>query len=402
MADLDLHRLGSGNATVLTTYAYGAADGKHIAPDIEAGIRNYKRNEFPFLTLVEGGAKAEAGIKVRNVGRLDFDHLAEFPLPEAFTQESDALASATTLTLTDASGVAVSHVLTNPRTNEQIFVVSISSNTITCRRAVGDVPAAAVSAGDTWLVSGTAGSEAQAPFSGVVRDPLAGTLYAQEFGWGLSMSEWQELTTMHAMSEWERLNSQSLTEYRRLQENALILGQPYFNATAGLDDKRLSKTAGLYYFCRRSGNRFDFNNNLTEYSLANAIRQTAAWCTDRNGFLAVCSSAMMDKISMLPGFNSKIRYTETTDTYGFSLSKVKFASGSVKFLPHRMMDVPQMEDKIMIVNMSDLRKCVFRGPKVRQNLEDPAGRHVKRVEWSVIYGLDNVNPMGCGLIERAL
>lgn len=402
MADLDVHRLGTGVDTYLTDYPYAAASGKNVAQDIEDGMRRYKRNDTPFLTLIEGGTDASLGIRTRTIKRMDFDHLAEFPLPEAFTQADTTTYNDTTLTLLDASGVAPSHVLTNTRTNEQIFVVSISGDVITVRRGVGDVPAAAPVGGDTWLITGTAGSEAQAPFTGVVRDPLAGTFYAQEFGWGMSISEWADLTKMHAGPEWDRLNSQSLTTFRRLQESALMFGQPYFNATAGLDTKRLFKTAGVYYFCRRSGNRFDFNGDLTEFALSNAIRQTATWCTDRNGFLAICSSAMMDKISMLPGFNNKVRYTKTDDTYGFQLSKFEFAAGKVKFLPHRLLDVPQFEDKILLVNFSDLVKCSFRGPKIRTGLEDPNGRHTRGIEWTVIYGLDNVNPLGCGLIENAL
>lgn len=407
MAANSTHKQGFGSGVNLLDYPAGVSE-KLFTPEIEAKLRMYKPNATRLLTLLSGGPGVSA-IKTRSTKQFAFDHFAQFPLPEFVEASAAATSSATTIYVLDASGITKRMLLRNTRTGEIMHVTDVygfpgtsitTAGQVTVARGMGDVGAAAIVAGDTLLIISTVGEEAQEAFTGISRDPFTGTLYVQEFGWGFSLSEWLELSSFLLYNEADRLSSQALDTYKEHQETAALFGQPRYLPTGGIDGKRLYLTAGLDYFCRTSGNITDANHMLTEQVLSAAMKQVTTYCTDREAFLAVCSTAVLNDISMLPSFVGKMQMTDTQDTWGFKLKKFEFSSGTVRFMAHRKLDVPGNEGLIYLANLADIEKVVFRGEKVR-NIDQTNGRHVRQVELSSIWGLDCKNPFGQGMIVNA-
>ena len=411
MANSDLHKYAGTYNQATLDHPSGVTNSYLLfVQQLEALIRKYKPEITPFMTLLNGGPRSQ-GIKSQKVGNMEFSHIAQLPMPEAVEMSASALASDTTLTVVDAGGITKRHVLQNTRTGENLYVVdaygypgsSLTAGQLTVRRAFGDLAAQAMLAGDKLLIIGTAGEEGQEAFTGISRDPLTGTFYCQEFGWGTGITEWMDLTEMAKYNEWDRINTQALETFKDLQEAAALFGQPKYNAAGSgvsINGKRLYTTAGVEYFCRKSGNLFDFNHGLSVDAIEAAVRQVGSYSTNRS-FIAICSENIAAKLARLPELVGKIQYTDTKETLGFNLKSFDFLFGKLTFIPHRKMNVEGKVDKIMLVNVADLAKKEFRGDKIRDNIQTP-GQHVRQIEYTTIWGLDNGNPYGCGLIENAI
>ena len=413
MANSDLHKYaGTYNQATLDNPSGVTNSYLLFVQQLEALIRKYKPEITPFMTLLNGGPRSQ-GIKSQKVGNMEFSHIAQLPMPEAVEMSASAVVGDTTLTVVDAGGITKRHVLQNTRTGETLYVVdvyghpnasvSLTAGQMTVRRGFGDITAQAMLPGDKLLIIGTAGEEGQEAFTGISRDPLTGTFYCQEFGWGTGITEWMDLTEMAKYNEWDRINTQALETFKDLQEAAALFGQPKYNAAGSgvsINGKRLYTTAGVEYFCRKSGNLFDFNHGLSVDAIEAAVRQVGSYSTNRS-FIAICSENIAAKLSRLPELIGKIQYADTKESLGFNLKSFDFLFGKLTFIPHRKMNVEGKVDKIMLVNIADLAKKEFRGDKIRDNIQTP-GQHVRQIEYTTIWGLDNGNPYGCGLIENAI
>ena len=412
MANSDLHKYGGTYHQATLESPNGVTNAYLLfVQQLEALIRRYKPETTPFMTLLNGGPNSK-GIKSQSVGNMEFSHIAQLPMPEAVEMSASASSSDVTLTVVDAGGITKRHVLQNTRTGENLYVADayglpgsslIVAGQLTVRRAFGTTIAQAMVAGDKLLIIGTAGEEGQEAFTGISRDPLTGTFYCQEFGWGTGITEWMDLTQMAKYNEWDRINSQALETFKDLQEAAALFGQPKYHAAGSgmsINGKRMYATAGVEYFCRQSGNLFDFNHGLSVDAIEAAVRQVGAYSTNRS-FVAICSETIAARIARLPELIGKIQYSDTKESLGFNLKSFDFMFGKLTFIPHRKMNVEGKTGNIMLVNLADLMKKEFRGDKIRDNIQTP-GQHVRQIEYTTIWGLDNGNPYGCGLIENAI
>ena len=408
MSANDLHKLAGTYNQNKMVYP-GSVNSILYDPEIDSAINRWKPNETPFLTILNGGF-GTSGIRSKPTSQLEFNSISEYPLPEAVVASAAATSSGTTLTVVDAGGLTKRHVLLNTRTQERVIVKdvygypgsSLTAGQVTIARAIGSAGVAIV-AGDTFAIIGTAMEEGQEAMKGITRDVMTSKYYCQEFGWATGITEYAQLSKYVYGGEWNRIETDALDYFKQLQEKAALLGAPSVNAAGsgvGVNDQRLYTTAGVEWFCRNSGNVFDFNHGLSVASLEAAIRQTGAYSTNRN-FLMICSEEVAARISMLPEMFNKVQFAGTQEKLGFNLKTLQFLSGTVKFLPHRMLNVSGLEGLILIVNLSDLMKRPFRGDKVRGNVQLP-GQHTREDEYTTIWGLDCTNPIGCGLGVNAI
>jgi hypothetical protein len=124
------------------------ADEKVI--DMDPRIRKLRPDESQFTTMTSRTDSREAT-------REKVNWLEEDDFPRIVTSAA-ALIGDTAINLTAGQGkiVMANDLLRNMRSGEGVRVVSVATDAVTVARGIGNIPAAAVNASDTWLVVGDA------------------------------------------------------------------------------------------------------------------------------------------------------------------------------------------------------------------------------------------------------
>jgi hypothetical protein len=144
----------------------GAVSTEEVLPDervidMDDRIRVLKPDDTQFVTFTDKQP-------VKQAVREKVNWLEEEDFPRQVTAQSAALSTDTAITLQAGQGkvVAANDTLRNMRTGEGIRVVSVATDVATVARNVGNVAAAAINAGDVFLVVADAqpqGSDFPAP-----------------------------------------------------------------------------------------------------------------------------------------------------------------------------------------------------------------------------------------------
>jgi hypothetical protein len=119
--------------------------------DMDEQIRVLRPDEAQFTTMT---SRTPTTVATRE----KVNWLEEEDFPRIVTNTSAQLVGDTAIPLTAGQGLIVqaNDLLRNMRTGEGVRVASVATDTITIARGVGSVAAAAVNAGDSWLVVGDA------------------------------------------------------------------------------------------------------------------------------------------------------------------------------------------------------------------------------------------------------
>jgi hypothetical protein len=117
------------------------------AVDMDPQIRVLRPDDTQFTTMTDRASKRQA-IREKVLW------LEEEDFPRVVTNTSAQVAGDLTFPLTAGQGKTVqpNDLLRNMRSGEAILVTAVSTDTITVLRAIGRITAAAINAGDSWLV----------------------------------------------------------------------------------------------------------------------------------------------------------------------------------------------------------------------------------------------------------
>src|SRR5215469_12427654 len=119
--------------------------------DMDEKIRVLRPDETQFTTMTSRTpSRVATSEKVHWLEEEDF--------PRIVTNTSAQLVGDTSFPLTATQGkiVMANDMIRNMRSGEMARVVSVATDTVTLARGVGNIPAAAINAGDAWLVTGDA------------------------------------------------------------------------------------------------------------------------------------------------------------------------------------------------------------------------------------------------------
>jgi len=136
------------------------AEGEKII-DMDETIRILRPDESQFTTMT---SRTPTNVATRE----KVNWLEEEDFPRIISNTSAQLATDTAIPFTAGNGLITqaNDLLRNMRSGEACRVSSVATDTLTLARGVGNTPAAAINAGDSWLVVGDAqpqGSDFPAP-----------------------------------------------------------------------------------------------------------------------------------------------------------------------------------------------------------------------------------------------
>lgn len=351
-----------------------------LDPQIAESIRMYKTNKTPFITILDKVGRTE------KVPAMYYQWMEQWPLPNYVTVT--AVSSQTSITVDLGDIILPQMTLLHTKSGMQSKVTAVSSNTLTLTNSVGETPTGTIAAGDTLALVAVAGEEGQMPFEGIVRNVDSGTMYLQETGVGLGITEWAEMWAYRGINEMDRVTQLGVEQFKAARERKMLLSNP--GSGTGANSMPQYYQAGLRWYCQRY-NRTDFRGNVSYDGLVAAVRPALRWSSTQD-MAALGSLEAIDRLINIGDFRERQRTTDTADRYGFNLRYIDIPSGGrLMLIPHEMLEAPGLERELMVFSWDDLTRKEFYPYKLTKGIQ-PNGQHGKEWELRIADGLDHRNP----------
>ncbi len=354
-----------------------------LEPEVSRTITKIRPWETMFLYFLE-----QLQGKVQNVGQPEFTQQEEWPLQYTAKVTTVASASATSIVVGSAAHLVKWMVMLNSRTNEQFYISSISSNTLTVIRGFGTTPAAAMAVGDTLVCLGTALAEGSAAGDMRMRGTDSFTLYCQLFEHLFGATDLTALRSYRGQGELDRLTEQGVLEFKRMQQRAFLLGQPYKTTTSGIVTYT---TAGLRYFCSKHTD-VDLTSNFSYQSIAEALLYATRFSTSQM-LMGFTSTKILGRL--MPLMKEFIRTTKEDTTLGYEVEYIKFpGKRQIHLFALPELDEDGFNREILVADMNTFTIKEFEPMKSRAIRTD-TGEHSVTRQIFCRRGLDCDSPAKC-------
>lgn len=242
--------------------------------------------------------------------------------------------SANTSIVVDTGGLFdAGYLVKVPRTGELLYVVSVSTNTLTVTRAAGGTTAAALVDNDPLYIVGAAREEGYTSPSARAIDPTAVSNYTQIFRRAVEQSG--SAMSVDNESEphdwtWQRKNQG--IEHLKDIELAMIYGGASSDVGSAAASGKRRSTGGILSFA--TSNNQDAGGTLTEAELEQFLRSVFRYGSQSRTLFA---SALV--VSVLNQFSQgKLQTFVGDDTYGVKVMNWVSPHGEVKIVKHNLLE----------------------------------------------------------------
>jgi Family of unknown function (DUF5309) len=245
---------------------------------------------------------------------------------------SEGYEDSDTSIVVDTGGVFYANSIVQvPRTGEQIYIESVSSNTLTVERGFAGTTAAALEDDDPLFVIGGVVEEGVGSPEARSGNPTQRTNYTEITRTSVEASG-TLLSTSNATQphDWPYQHKKGFIEHLKTLEFKSIFGVPS-NGT-GPNGKPLRTTGGLLHFC--TANNQDAGGELTETEWEEWVRALSRYSGGTK--VVFCSSLV---ISVLNNFSIGRMQTHVgEETYGVKVMELISAHGTMKLVEHKLLE----------------------------------------------------------------
>lgn len=321
-------------------------------------LRRFPNGSAPMYALSSQSGRSKA--KVSQHGY--FTKVMTF---HAFAQAGAQLIGDTTFTWPDTTGMTVGMLFYNPRTKENIRILTVPSATsVTVRRAFGRIAAAAVNAGDTWIQIGTAFEEGS-------NRPVARRLttayipnYTQIFrnAWALTATAKASMAEMGISNIAENRNDCSMFHAVDI-ESAIIWGQPLMDtsgntpihATQGVIDA-MAQYAPANVNVAGSTTSFD-----QLVALAEPAFEYSSNLGDPKSRVVFCDKVALRTLNQIGRASGLVELTQAETSFGMRFSQFNFYKGTLNLVEHPLLNGLSQTGMMLIMDMSALKLAFMEG-----------------------------------------
>jgi hypothetical protein len=317
---------------------------------------------------------------------------------------------ATTLTIGSNVGMLRNMVLHNPRTRENVRVVSVPAGTTTVEvtRAFGRVSAAAINAGDTLMQVGTAFEEGSLRPSPKQLATTYVANYTQIFrnAWGLtdtaraSMSEQGYSNIAESRKDCMTFHSMDI-------ESAIIWGQPKMDTTGNTP---VHATQGVIDAMEQyaPGNTNTAAATTTFDQLVTLMEPAFQYSTDMSNAKMRVGFGDRTAIRVLNDIGHKygqIQISQNETSFGMRFTSFKFYAGEINLVEHPLMNGLGRSGTLLVMDMPALKLAYLEG---RDTKPEEYGGNGKAVELGTDgvggsltseLAAELINPYSCALVE---
>ena len=314
-----------------------------LEPEISRTITKIRPWETMFLYFLE-----QIQGKVQHTGQPEFVQQVEWPMQYTAKVATASAAGSGTVVVGSAAHLVKWMIGINTRTGEQIFIISITSNTLTVTRSYGTTPTAAMVAGDTLVFLGTALEEGSAAGQMRMRGTDSFTLYCQLFEHLFGATDLTALRAYRGQGELDRLTEQGVLEFKRMRQRTFLLGEPYKVTSSGLVTYA---SAGLRFFARMHTD-VDLATNFSYQSIAEGLQYATRFSTSQMlwGFT---SSKVLARL--MPLMKEFIRTTKEDTTLGYEVEYIRFpGKRQVHLIALPELDEEGLDREILVADLNAL------------------------------------------------
>lgn len=302
--------------------------------------------EAPLLTL-SGGMASKTSENDTIVWNEKLPELGRCKLAE------DLDTSETDVDVDDATSIVPGMIFLVESTGEQLYVLSVSNNTLTVQRSLGTVAATAASTGDDLQRIGTAHEELSGKPKAYMNRGFPKFNYVQTFRntWGVSKKA--QMTAFRTGSKLSEAKSDAAMQHAWDIERAFWFGEKSYGSQGGhpmylMDGVLAQIKTNVFTGDTVNGNTYedvrDFVEGMTRYRVAGQPDERLALCG--NGVLEFWDDLARNTT------NARINMGAEETVYGMSIRKIV-----TPFMTFRMMTVPSWNHSPVHRNM-----CAFLHP----------------------------------------
>jgi len=317
--------------------------------------------------------------------------------------------SATSLVVTDTTGILPKMVLHNPTTRENLRVTAVPDGvTLTVTRAFGRVAAGTIANGATLVVIGNAFEEGSARptergltmihvpnYTQIFRDAWAVTDTARasyvEMGVGNIAESRRDCSLLHSVN----------------MESAIIFGQPKMDTTGS---QPLHATQGIIdaveQYAPNNTNTAATTTSFSQFvTLVEPAFQYSADIGDPKSRTLFGGSTAIKVINDLARKSGQVFIQDGQTTFGLHFTKFVFYKGTIYMIEHPILNgIPSMAGLAMIIDMPALKLAYMEGRDTRAEDYGGAGRNnangvdADGGSLTTEFAVELINPQGCAII----
>lgn len=295
-----------------------------LKPDIDSMAHELEPNSYPFTVITRT-------IQHEPTHNADFSWFEDTLEPRSDTSNGAVSGTSnTSIPVHNGSYFAQHDHWRNMRTGEVIRVASVSSNTVTAVRGIGNSgTGVAILDADEWLKVGAAQEEGDTARPARSGNPSQVTNYAQITRNSVSETETMRNTDTYLANDWDRVKGKKFIEHQKDIEASVLFGKPNKDTT-GTHPRRTTGGA-LYYI----------TTNVT--AAGGTLSESAFYTWARSAFrygsktkLLLASRLLVD---VLNGYaRGKVQVPDQgINSYGVRIFKLISPHGDINMVVHDML-----------------------------------------------------------------
>lgn len=251
---------------------------------------------------------------------------------------ASALSTDTTLTVVDSSNMVPGMLVRNQTTKEVVLILTVPTGTsVTCRRAVGTVAAAAMSSAQKLYQVGTAFEEGSARPSAVQIVSVRVTNYTQIFRNSWALTDTARATQVIAGdTNISESRGECAGFHAADMEKAILFGQSY---TGTLNNKPIRTMNGIVnQVTQNAAANVNTAGGTTNYTQLEAYLDVCFDTTTdpkvANERVLFCGGAAKRVLNNIGRLNGTYQLVEGQTSYGLQFSSFKTSRGTFRMIEH--------------------------------------------------------------------
>ena len=363
-------------------------------------LRRFPNGSAPIFALSSQSGKSKAKASTHGY----FSKTMSF----VNTTSNAATNVATTIVFATTVGMTAGMVMFNPRTRENVRVVSITNATdAVVTRAFGRVAAAAINAADPWIQVGTAYEEGS-------NRPTARRLtttyvanYTQIFrnAWALTDTARASMAEMGYSNIAEDKKDCSLFHSVDL-ESAIIWGQPKMDTTGATP---IHATQGVIDAMEQyaPGNTNVAAATTTYAQLVAMLEPAFLYSTDMSNAkerTAFCDNTAMRVFNEIAKASGQVQIQNGQTSFGLRFTQFNFYNGTINRVTHPLLNGLGQSGMSLIMDMPALKLAYLEGRDTKSEEYGTSGKSADNGQDAVGGSLTTecavelINPYACALI----
>lgn len=270
--------------------------------------------------------------KTREAINSTFKHLEDELNPrwDAFNYSTGYNTTATELVVDNGAYFKAGDIIRNTDSGEQMYVVSVSSNTLTVTRGYGTTTAASVTNDDSILILGNAQAEGSTAPDEKTTQEATKTNYTEIIRTPFSVTGTQDVSENYGGKDISYLQKKMGIEHMKTMELKFLFSEPKNDTSVTSAPRRT--TGGLNYWI--STNRTNASGTLTESEFETFCRSLFRYGSKKKVLLA--SPLVVSAINSWA--QSKLQMVPSDKTYGISLKEYLSGHGSLYIVKHDLLE----------------------------------------------------------------